>query len=301
MSTCIFDLKVYLHQSKLEVDNLLNQFLPPENADSLLNSAIRYSVLNNGKRIRPILAMLVGEVLDLSPENVQGAALSLELIHCYSLIHDDLPAMDDDDLRRGVPTCHKAFDEATAILAGDAIQALAFAILSDPKWTPLPAKAQIALVRALAKAAGMHGMVLGQALDLGAEHKQLDLKSLQQLHALKTGALFDACVSMPLLCSPQPIAPTLQNQLQTYAKHLGLAFQIQDDILDVVGDQALIGKPVGSDQKHHKATFTSILGLDGAKEHLTANMQQALQAIAPLGEKGIALTELAKFLISRTY
>ncbi len=301
MSTLLFDLKVYLHQSKLEIDSLLNNFLEPENTDSTLNSAIRYSVLNNGKRIRPILALSVGEVLDLNPQTLYGMALSLELIHCYSLIHDDLPAMDDDDLRRGVPTCHKAFDEATAILAGDAIQALAFAILSDNKWTPLPASAQIALVRVLSKSAGMHGMVLGQALDLAAEHKQLDLKALQNLHALKTGALFDACINMPILSSPDPVDLVLQTRLQTYAKHLGLAFQIQDDILDVIGEQEVIGKPVGSDQKHQKATFTSILGLDGAKEHLHLNMQQALAAIAPLGEKAITLTELAKFLISRTY
>jgi len=264
-----------------------------------LHAAMRYTALNHGKRLRPILVYAVGEILGIPIVNLHAAALSVELIHCYSLIHDDLPAMDDDDLRRGLPTCHKAFDEATAILAGDALQALAFQVLSDASLNLIPATQQIAMVNVLAKAVGAMGMVLGQDQDLVAEQRALNIEELSMLHARKTGALFNACIELAILASPQPVPPHVAQCLVQYSKHLGLAFQIHDDILDVVGDQAVLGKPVGSDQKLAKSTFTSLLGVPGAQEQAAVNLQMALAAIQELDLPTYHLIELSKYIIAR--
>lgn len=301
MSTYLNDFAVYLHQAKTQVDQHLNQILPPEDPRSRLCTAIRYSVLNNGKRLRPALVYAIGETLGLQAATLHGIAMSIELIHCYSLIHDDLPAMDDDDLRRGMPTCHKAFDEATAILAGDALQPLAFQILTSKQWNPYSAEKQLAMLQILSEAAGIYGMVLGQAYDLAAENTQLELPALCQMHALKTGALFNACVAMTLKACPTALSTAMEQLLLSYAQHLGLAFQIQDDILDVTGDTATLGKLAGADQKQNKATFTSILGLEGAQQYLTKEMHLALEAIKPFGDQARLLSDLANFLITRTY
>ncbi|HSX19732.1 MAG TPA: farnesyl diphosphate synthase [Gammaproteobacteria bacterium] len=300
MSTNIFDLSVYLQQKQQLVNSLLANILPISLPAMPLHSAMRYAVLNPGKRLRPILVYAVGDVLDVPPAALHAAAMSIELVHCYSLIHDDLPAMDDDDLRRGLPACHRAFDEATAILAGDGLQALAFEILSDPDVNPLSPAQQIAMVKVLAKAAGVFGMVLGQAQDLAAEQKNLNLTELTALHQNKTGALFNACIELSIIAASNASAE-IQHDLRRYSRHLGLAFQIHDDILDVTGNQEQLGKPVGSDQKHAKSTFTSLLGLDAAREQAQANLDLALEAIAPLGDGGVVLNELARYLITRNY
>lgn len=300
MSTNLNSFAVYIQQAKIRVDRHLENVLPPPDPRSPLCSAMRYSVLNNGKRLRPALVYALGDTLGLDLDSLHGIAMSIELIHCYSLIHDDLPAMDDDDLRRGVPTCHKAFDEATAILAGDALQALAFQILSSKLWTPFKADKQIEMIGILSEAAGCNGMVLGQAYDLAAENTALELGELSHMHALKTGALFNACVAMTLKASPTTLPTRTEQQLLRYAKHLGLAFQIQDDILDVTGDTATLGKTAGADQKQHKATYTSILGLTGAQQHLSEQMQLAFEALAEFGDRANILIELAEFVIART-
>lgn len=289
-----------MQEIKNQTNLLLDKLLPVGDGQTNLEKAARYSTLNSGKRLRPILTYAAGLALGVDTPKLQAAALSIELIHCYSLIHDDLPAMDDDDLRRGLPTCHKAFDEATAILVADGLQSLAFEVLTDNTYNPNSPTIQIAMVKILAKAAGLNGMVLGQAYDLAYENKQLTLQQLEQMHLLKTGALFSACIDMPLQVCSDPMKIYAKN-LQQYAYHLGLAFQIQDDILDVIGDTNVLGKTVGSDQKQDKATFTSILGLDGAKQHLQQNIQSAINAIAPLKDKAQILIELAEFFISREY
>lgn len=301
MSTNNFDFSLYLQQNQQQIDQLLAKILPHSASQHKLFDAMRYSVLNGGKRLRPTLVYAIGDVLTIPHIHLHAAALSVELIHCYSLIHDDLPAMDDDDLRRGKPTCHKAFDEATAILAGDALQSLAFQVLSDPELNLAPPAKHSAMINLLAKASGAMGMVLGQAEDLAAEQRQLGLAELSSLHKHKTGALFNVCIELSLLASPQEISTQTCTQLLTYGSHLGLAFQIHDDVLDVIGDQEIIGKPVGSDQKHAKSTFTSLLGIDDAKAKANENLHLALAAIAQLEHRTEVLAELAKYLISRTH
>jgi geranylgeranyl pyrophosphate synthase len=291
----------FLLQHKLIIEEYLDKILPKahKNAHMHLFQALRYSVLNNGKRLRPILIYAIGEILGTPIEKLHAAAASIELIHCYSLVHDDLPAMDDDDLRRGLPTCHKAFDEATAILVGDALQTLAFQILSDAELNPVTAQQQISMVNILAKASGAAGMVLGQAEDLAAEQRQLSLNELITLHQHKTGALFNACIELSILACPQQVDSELADSLRSYGKHLGLAFQIQDDVLDVIGTEEKIGKPIGSDQKNAKSTFTSLLGLETAQAQATENLDLALQSIATFGATAQTLTELAKFIVAR--
>lgn len=301
LSIKIPTLSCYLEQNKRMIEDFIAKLLPPETMHHHLFSAIRYSALNNGKRLRPTLVYATGQMLDISLDRLHAAAASIELIHCYSLVHDDLPAMDDDDLRRGIPTCHKAFDEATAILTGDALQSLAFQILSDPELNPVPASQQVSMINILAKASGPAGMVLGQAQDLAAEDKSLGLQDITTLHKNKTGALFNACIELAMLCTPTPVDTDTQSRLRLYAEHLGLAFQIHDDVLDVIGEENIIGKPVGSDQKLAKSTFTSLLGVDGAKQKALENLHLALQAIAIFGEKSNMLTDIAKYLISRTH
>lgn len=291
----------YLEQNKHMIEDFLAKLLPTETVHNHLFSAIRYSVLNNGKRLRPTLVYATGQMLGISLDRLHAPAAAIELIHCYSLVHDDLPAMDDDDLRRGMPTCHKAFNEATAILAGDALQSLAFQILSDPELNPVPASQQVKMINILAQASGPAGMVLGQAQDIAAEDKALGLQDIITLHKNKTGALFNACIELAMFCAPSPIDEDTQSRLRLYAEHLGLAFQIHDDVLDVIGEENIIGKPIGSDQKLAKSTFTSLLGVDGAKQKALENLNLALQAIETFGDKSNMLTDIAKYLISRTH
>ncbi len=281
------------------VTSICTKLLPAVTDTNRLSAAMRYSVLNNGKRLRPLLVYAVGEALQTPITKLHAAAASVELIHCYSLIHDDLPAMDDDDLRRGLPSCHKAFDEATAILAGDALQTLSFEVLSDSEFNPVGAKQQLAMIKALARASGANGMVLGQALDLAAENNHIELPALITLHRHKTGALFQACIELSFLASDHVANKQLQHQLQAFGNNLGLAFQIQDDILDVTGDTATLGKPAGSDQKLHKSTFPSLLGLETAQLQADHYLHKAIESIETLGEPAEKLVNLAVHLKNR--
>lgn len=293
MSTPKTDFLEFINDRQDLVARTCTKLLPAISDSNRLSAAMRYSVLNNGKRLRPLLVYAVGEALQTPIAKLNAAAVSVELIHCYSLIHDDLPAMDDDDLRRGLPSCHKAFDEATAILAGDALQALAFEVLCDPELNPVPTEQRLAMIQALARASGAAGMVLGQALDLASENQDIGLSELITLHRHKTGALFNACVELGFLASSHTIDQKLHQQLQDFGKNLGLAFQIQDDILDVTSDTATLGKPAGSDQKLNKATFPSLLGLETAQSQADHYLQQAIESIASLGEHANTLRNLA--------
>lgn len=290
---------MYIQEHKQIIEDLLIKILPKTAANNSLLDAMRYSVLNGGKRLRPALVYAAGDVFNIQQYNLHAAAISVELIHCYTLIHDDLPCMDNDDLRRGLPSCHKAFDEATAILAGDALQSLAFQVLSDPKLNPVSPKKQIAMVNVLAKAVGATGIVLGQAEDLAAEHRILNLQELSALHNHKTGALFTACIELSTLTMQGELDRSLLNKLLTYSYHIGLAYQIQDDILDVIGDTKTIGKPIGSDQKLQKATFTNLLGITTAQAHTDNNLQLALEALAPFGTNADILRSFARYLTNR--
>ncbi|MBZ9539570.1 farnesyl diphosphate synthase [Modicisalibacter tunisiensis] len=260
-----------------------------------LDAAMRHGVIGNGKRLRAILVYATGRVLGADPDALDPAALAIELVHAYSLVHDDLPAMDDDDLRRGQPTVHKAFDEASAILAGDALQTLAFEVLAEAAH---PRTA--ALVGTLARAAGRAGMAGGQALDLYAVGHRLDAEALATMHRYKTGALIRAAVRMGGLVAVPEADPRLA-ALDRYAAAVGLAFQIQDDILDVVGDTGTLGKAAGADAARDKPTYPALLGLDGARARADALRDEALAALAVLGEAGEPLADLARYMIERDY
>jgi len=292
-------LQQFIHVSQSRVDNTLTQHLNAH--DSIaprLYEAMQYSVFNGGKRIRPVLLYATACALNSDNPLVDTAACSVELIHAYSLIHDDLPAMDDDDLRRGKPTCHIAFDEATAILAGDALQTLAFELLTnDPAGQNHPAQV-LQMTSRLAKASGAAGMVGGQAFDLDSTGKQLSLDALMQMHRHKTGALISASVILGALASGNASAVQL-TALEHYASCIGLAFQIKDDILDVESDTATLGKQQGADQSLNKATYTSILGLEKAKHEAQTQHQQALAALDIFGPEADNLRQLSAYIIER--
>ena len=274
----------------------------PETGSARLREAMRYSALGGGKRLRPTLVYLAGTALGAPAEALDDPAAAVELIHVYSLVHDDLPAMDDDDLRRGRPSCHRAFDEATAILAGDALQALAFELLAgrDEVVLPDPAEAQrrLAMSRLLARGIGTAGMAGGQAIDLEAVGRRLDLAALQDMHRRKTGALIETSVLMGAAAAGVFEGP-MHAALREYGSAIGLAFQIQDDILDVTGTTASIGKIAGADAAHDKPTYTSLMGLEGARAEAAAQHARALAALAPLGPAGAELARLAGFVIGR--
>jgi len=263
-----------------------------------LYEAMRYSVMNGGKRVRPLLAYAACEALGGQAEQASGAACAVELIHAYSLVHDDLPAMDDDDLRRGQPTTHKKFDEACAILAGDGLQSLAFSALLDPRLSDCSSEIRLQMVSALAHAAGPAGMVGGQAIDLGSVGLKLDQKALEQMHRHKTGALIEVSVKLGALASGRAQPDQLQ-ALQTYAQAIGLAFQVQDDILDVESDTATLGKRQGADIARDKPTYPALLGLDAAKAYALELRDQALQALRPFDAAAEPLRELARYIVER--
>ena len=283
------------------VDRTLENWLPPETLNPiLLHKAMRYSVLAPGKRVRPILVYATASALGLDLARVDGAAAAVEIIHAYSLIHDDLPAMDDDDLRRGRPTCHREFDEATAILAGDALQALAFYIIShDPQMTD-DAAARLRMIENLSLFSGSRGMAGGQAIDLASVGKSLNIAELETMHIHKTGALIRTCIQMAAF-SCDRLDPEGFRALDSYAKCIGLSFQIQDDILDVVGDTATLGKPQGSDSARNKPTFPSIIGLDASREKALELHQKALQAISIFGEEADILRYISAWFVERTH
>lgn len=260
-----------------------------------LQAAMRHGLLVGGKRLRPLLVYLAGQALGASNDDLDAPAAAIELIHAYSLIHDDLPAMDDDDLRRGQPTVHKAYDEATAILAGDALQTLAFEVLGQAAHPRLGS-----LITTLATASGREGMVAGQALDLAAVGGHPDVNALAHMHAHKTGALIVAAVRMGGLIAVDNDDPRLE-ALTRYARAIGLAFQIHDDVLDVTGDTTTLGKTSGADAARAKPTYPSLLGLAGAQQKAHALIDEAIAALAPLGEQAAPLAELAHYMIERDH
>ncbi|HHW7580494.1 TPA: (2E,6E)-farnesyl diphosphate synthase [Mannheimia haemolytica] len=268
-----------------------------DSVGSPLVEAMAYAVLLGGKRVRPFLIYATGRMLGVPLEKLDHSAAAMEAIHAYSLVHDDLPAMDDDTLRRGKPTCHIAFDEATAILAGDALQSFAFELLAtDPHLTD---REKVAQVKELATASGAKGMCLGQSLDLIAENKAVSLEELELIHRNKTGALILSSVMMGLNLSEHSQNLTIKQPLVNYAKAIGLAFQVQDDILDVVGETDKIGKTVGSDEHLNKSTYPKLLGLDGAKQKAEMLYQTALHSLEQLPFDTTALKELANFIVKR--
>ncbi len=267
--------------------------------DEKLLAAMRYGLLIGGKRMRPYLAHITGESLLANPSDIDGIAAAIECIHAYSLLHDDLPAMDDDDLRRGQPTCHKAFDEATAILAGDSLQTLAFDILAHHEFSAQVDAKRITLIQLLVKASGYQGMCGGQALDLSATGQKISLTQLEQLHALKTGALLEAAVLMAAECAPT-LAADEKQALATFAQRVGLAYQVRDDIIDITSSEEELGKPSGSDVNANKSTYPALLGLAGAQQKADDLYQQALQALATLPYNTQNLSDFATFIIKRT-
>ncbi len=275
-------------------------FVAPAPELARLYEAMRYSVMNGGKRVRPLLAYAACEALGAAAEQANGAACALELIHAYSLVHDDLPAMDDDDLRRGQPTTHKAFDEACAILAGDGLQSLAFSTLLDPQLNTLDAETRLRMVAGLALAAGPAGMVGGQAIDLGSVGIKLDQTALEFMHRHKTGALIEASVELGALASGHASADDLQ-ALNLYARAIGLAFQVQDDILDVESDTATLGKRQGADIARDKPTYPALMGLQGAKDYALELRDQALNALKSFDTTADPLRALARYIVERRH
>jgi geranylgeranyl pyrophosphate synthase len=281
------------------VQTVLDDALPA--ADLIpqrLHAAQRYAVLSGGKRLRPLLVYCTGEALNVPVAWLDAPAAAVELIHSYSLVHDDLPAMDDDDLRRGQPTTHRAFDEATAILAGDALQVLAFSLLSRDRTPGLSPDARLRMIQILADASGTMGMAGGQAIDLAAVGRALNLEELEAMHRLKTGALIRASVLMAAVCSPATSGADWE-ALDGYSQDIGLAFQIQDDILDVEGKTEEIGKTSGADAARAKPTYPSVLGLDAAKTRARELTRRACDRLAPLGEGAQVLAWLASYVIQR--
>ena len=266
--------------------------------DRLLD-AMRYSVLGGGRRVRPLLVYASGELVGAAEDALDAVAAAVELIHAYSLVHDDLPAMDDDDLRRGRPTTHRQFDEATAILAGDALQALAFEVLAtDPKLAAQPPM-QVKMLAWLTRAAGPAGMVGGQALDMAAEGQRIDERGLERIHRGKTGALIRASIMMPSELGD--LREEQRANLDVFARDIGLVFQIRDDLLEVEQDTKTLGKNAGSDSGNDKSTYPSTLGIEGARRRAAETQQRAVGALRTLGERSDALVWLSEFILNRSY
>ena len=272
----------------------------PDSAPARLHQAMRYSVLGGGKRVRPALLFAAARAVGLAEEDVEAAACALELVHVYSLVHDDLPAMDDDDLRRGRPTCHKAFDEATALLVGDALQALAFQLLARDPALPASPAIRLRLIEMLADAGGSFGMAGGQAIDLAVQGQRLNEAQVEDMHARKTGALIRASVMMAAECVPT-LEPRLHKALASFAAPIGLAFQIQDDLLDVIGDAAALGKATGADSERAKPTYPAVIGIEASQQRVSLLHAEALDALAPFGVRGDALRAMAHWLLARRH
>jgi farnesyl diphosphate synthase len=290
-----------LKRFQTRVERALDQHLPAAaTPPRRLHEAMRYATLNGGKRIRAALVYAAGGALGVSEAQLDAPACAVELIHAYSLVHDDLPCMDDDDLRRGKPSCHRAFDEATALLVGDALQSLAFDILaSDTGPNNIDATQRLRMIATLARAVGASGMAGGQAIDLAAVGQPLSLAALQDMHARKTGALIQAAVLLGALAKADISAAQIE-ALEQYGRAIGLAFQIVDDILDVEGSTQTLGKTAGADRARHKPTYPAVMGLAEAKAHARELHQSALESLRTLGDNGRTLAELAGFVIART-
>ena len=290
-----------LHLYQQRVEATLEQWLPTENEQPKhLHQAMRYSINAGGKRIRPMLCYATGVTLGVDADKLDGPAAALELIHTYSLIHDDLPAMDDDDLRRGFPSCHKQYDEATAILAGDGMLTQAFTVLANDDNMKQNPETRLKMIQVLAQASGVYGMVGGQAIDIAAKGTQLTLNELNNMHAHKTGALICTAVQLGALSAPE-LNTSQYKKLTRYAECVGLAFQIRDDILDVTSDTKTLGKQQGADAAHNKPTYITILGLTNAQATAKKMHQEALSCLDSFGPKAQLLRDIANYVVERTY
>lgn len=294
-------MKVPLAEYQARIEQVLDRCLlltDPDPGAGRLREAMRYSVLGGGKRLRPILVYATGTALGAPLEHLDMPAAAVELVHAYSLVHDDLPAMDDDDLRRGRPTCHRAFDEATAILVGDALQALAFEVLANDEANGCSPSARLAMIRILAHASGTSGMAGGQAIDLASVGRALTPSAVEDMHRRKTGALIECSVLLGANAAGLDAGPQLE-ALRRFGAHVGLAFQIQDDILDIEGETAVIGKSAGADVARNKPTYPSTVGLDRARARALELCESAVAALSPLGARGEPLAELARYVVNR--
>jgi len=294
------ELSAYLRERTALVERSLLQVLPPrETRPRRLHEAMHYSMFAGGKRIRPILMLAACEAIGGDVRKVLPAACAIEMIHTYSLIHDDLPAMDDDDFRRGNPTSHRVYGEALAILAGDALLTEAFVLLSDSKsWPEVDSQVVCQVMHLLSAASGAAGMVGGQVVDIESEGQRISQDELEYVHRHKTGALILAALEVGGLIGGAGEAA--MTALQDYGKAVGLAFQVADDVLDVVGDQQELGKDVGSDEERGKATYPTLMGLDGARDYAQNLKQKALEALEPLGTEATPLREIARYIVDRT-
>ncbi len=292
-------LSYFMQTRRQRVEHALSQWLPaPDIAPQRLHEAMRYITLNGGKRIRPILVYATGAAIGVEEQLLDGPACAVELIHAYSLAHDDLPAMDNDDLRRGVPTCHIKYDEATAVLAGDALQSLAFHILAHDETMVNDPQRRLEMIDSLAIASGSRGMAGGQAIDLAAVGKELNMVELENMHIHKTGALIRASAKLAAL-SRSDVDLELIERLDHYAKCIGLAFQVRDDILDVESDTNMLGKTQGADAARNKPTYPSLIGLVKAKEMAQDLVNQALESLNKLGKNADLLRQIARYIIDR--
>lgn len=291
------DFLIWAQTKQTHIEQVLDGLLPPtETSPQTLHSAMRYSALGGGKRVRALLCYAAAELCQTEATTADAAAAAVELIHAYSLVHDDMPCMDDDDLRRGKPSCHKQYDDATALLVGDTLQSLAFEILSQPQVCK-EARQQVLMLNILAKAAGSSGMAGGQAVDLGSVGKSLTHAELETMHHLKTGALIQASVLLGAIGGTDQEIQAISQ----YAKCIGLAFQVVDDILDVEADTKTLGKTAGKDANSNKPTYVTILGLDPAKSHAHELYEEAIASLAPFGDKAQRLRELASFIMQRSF
>jgi geranylgeranyl diphosphate synthase type II len=294
----MFDLSAYIKNKNQQINVALEKILHDSQPSEPIVQAMKYSLMADGKRIRPVLCLAAAEAVGGKPQTVLPAACALEIVHTYSLIHDDLPAMDNDDLRRGKPTCHVAFDEATAILAGDALLTLAFQVLSSVQFTgENQASGWLKVIHIISTAAGYQGMIRGQMLDMASEGQHLTVDELKSMHALKTGALIEAS----LVCGAL-LADARKHQLEilkTYAQNIGLAFQVTDDILNVEGNPKEMGKAVGTDQLREKSTYPAILGLETSRQFAKNLVEKALQALEVFDKKAEPLRGLATYIIDR--
>jgi len=292
-----FDFGVWLQAGSARAEAALELRL--DSAELLpqrLHEAMRYAAQGGGKRIRPLLVFAAGELGNANPKVLDAAAAAIEMIHAYSLVHDDLPCMDDDDLRRGRPTVHKAFDEATALLVGDALQTKAFEVLVDTQGT---AEMRLSLIGELSKASGSLGMAGGQAIDLESVGQKIDLAALKQMHAMKTGALLSCAVRMGAIAAE--LDATALTQLTQYSTALGLAFQVVDDVLDATADSQTLGKTAGKDAADDKPTYVTLMGLEYAQNQAKELQELALDSLAPFGPKADALRALARLVVERTH
>ena len=291
------EFSAWVQAKQKHIEEVLGQVLPATDvAPYKLHAAMRYSALAGGKRIRALLCYAAAEFCKTESKIADAAASAVELIHAYSLVHDDMPCMDDDDLRRGKPSCHKQYDDATALLVGDALQTLAFELMSQPQLCG-QAHQQLHMLHILSKASGSKGMAGGQAIDLDSVGKPLNQAELETMHLLKTGALIEAA----LLLGAVGASAVKVNAIQKYASRMGLAFQVVDDILDVEADSTTLGKTAGKDAQSNKPTYVTILGLDAAKLHAQKLHQEAMEVLAPFGHHAQRLTELADFIMQRSF